>query len=209
MAAATACARPAPPLPPPQPTLAAAPPPAITDEAAPPVASPEGAAPPTSAAPPAALDLPAVTEPPTERRYYGYLTLIADFVAIPFTVRWALPDQPITWGAPAVLAVPLIHAVHGKPATAAASLGIRAVAYGAAYAIAQDDAARCARSDAFFCLPMTGVFALSMAAGLTAGIDAGLFGWRDVEVERWKTLPVLPTVAFGPGGGSFGALASF
>jgi hypothetical protein len=136
----------------------------------------------------------AEAEPP--QRWYGWQILIADGSA----TSLLLVDAALTDGEPALAlgllfyVSPILHAVHGNPGRAAASLGLRALLPFAGGMIAMESSNDCG---------LLGGSCEGLGVGVGLGyatavlIDAGLLGWEEDDAPDADASSLRPAVDVG------------
>jgi hypothetical protein len=139
----------------------------------------------------------AEAEPP--QHWYGWQILVADGSA----TSLVLLDAALTDGEPALAlgllfyVSPILHAVHGNPGRAAASLGLRALLPFAGGMIAMEASNDCG---------LLGGACKGLGVGVGLGfatavlIDAGLLGWEEADAPDADANSLRPAVQVGRNG---------
>ncbi|MBI2395999.1 MAG: hypothetical protein HYV09_40930 [Deltaproteobacteria bacterium] len=120
--------------------------------------------------------------------------------------RDAPANEVLPYGAPVVVAMPLVHALYGNGKTALASLGLRTALYGGAFAAFQADVS-CSRGESL-CIPLWSIMALTAAATISSIVDLK-WAYVDEPHAAWRKLPVIPSVQPTGHGGTFALTAIF
>lgn len=134
---------------------------------------------------------------PTELRWYGYQTALVDVGGVSL-----LPANPAFGFGVLALGGPTLHAAHGRPVAAGASLGLRV---GLPLYVAATQR-RCDRGQECWGqgLAIFGAFALG------ALVDITVLSWEEVPRRTSATsVRVAPTFSVSPGGGAAGLAGTF
>jgi len=144
----------------------------------------------------------APAEPGPPQRWYGWQLLVADGSATGLVLMAAAMtdgDLPVGLGL-LFYASPIVHALHGNPGRAAASLGLRALLPFAGGLIGME-ASNCG---------LLGGECKGLSTGVAVGfataalIDAGLLGWEVDDARDADASPLRPAVQIGRSGAWLG-----
>lgn len=126
----------------------------------------------------------------TETKWYGWQTLITDGASLLVT-----PIVPVGGAGGYLLGGPIVHIAHGRPATAAASLGVRIGAPLLGWFTGKALAAHeCSSCSSRLVGGIYGVIGAGLGATAAVAIDAAVLGRKRAPIEQpRKTASVLPS----------------
>jgi len=164
----------------------------------------------TALQPPQAEEIPAAKEPPTDTRWYGYQTLLADAASTALLIGAAKSETPTLAAlglGTYLIAGPVIHLANGRPKAAGTSLALRLSLplAGAALGVGLGAATVGTGGWAGLVVLFVGAIGGIAGAGVASIIDATTLAREKVPRNSGFTMGVVPT----RGGLTVGAAGTF